>query len=107
MHTFTAARFTIVGTVETTQMCKTNQTGLFIKRNEVLLRATMWTIGNSRRGSAETNLSSIHEDTSSILGLDQWVADVAWVWCCCGVGQGLQLGIDPWPGNLRMLQVRP
>ena len=58
---------------------------------------------SSHHGTAETNPIRNHEVTSLIAGLAQSVkdpalpravvkvADVAWIWCCCGCGAGQQL----------------
>ena len=56
--------------------------------------------------SAVKNLNSIQEHVGLIHGLTQWVkyqccwelwwvTDAAQIWCCCGIGQQLQLQFDP------------
>ena len=66
-----------------------------------------------------TNPARNHEVADLIPGLTQWVkdlallsavvwvADTAWILCCCGVGWQLQLRIDRYTGNLHMPWVRP
>ena len=57
-------------------------------------------IGSCCCGTAEMNLTGIHEAAGSIPDLTQWVGDLAlphrsqtmaWILCCYGCGEGQQL----------------
>ena len=62
---------------------------------------------SSHCGEAEANQTRNHEVVSLIPGLALWVkdpalpravvwvADVAQIWCCCGIGWRQQLRFDP------------
>ena len=67
------------------------------------------TCRSSHRGASETNLTRKHEVAGLIPALIQWVkdpalpwavvyvADLAWIWHCCGsgIGRQQQLRLDP------------
>ena len=42
----------------------------------------MFCLRSSHCGSAEMNLTVIHEDAGLIPGLFQWIGDLAWLWWC-------------------------
>ena len=60
---------------------------------------------SSHHGSAEMNVTGIHEDTGSIPGLSHGLR----IQCCCELWCRLQMQLrfDPQPGNVHMPKVQP